>query len=95
MAHVIIRGSWGDITVERETGAIHAYDDHGKQGWCTTDVGYHDIERFDPDTLTPGLDACLDKYGETDILNVGYFSNNGAITGPEPDWREQNGSAAA
>jgi hypothetical protein len=83
--NVIIRGSWGDVTVERETGTIIRYDDHGKQGWDVDDKGYHDIARFDPATLAPGLDTCLDQHGETDILCVGFVLLDGTVAAPEPE----------
>lgn len=86
MANVIIRGSWGDVTVERETGTIVSYDDHGKAGWQGEDLGYHDIARFLPETMLPGLDSCLDEHGETDILCVGYVTIDGTVAMPEPDY---------
>lgn len=90
-APVTIRGSWGHLTVDRATGVILAYDP-GDTG--DDEIGYHDILFILPETLAPGLDACLDKYGETDILSIGYVDADGIVTRPmrfDPDvemWAE-------
>lgn len=78
----IIRGSWGDLTVFRDTGFIINYDDHGRQGWHVDDKGYSDILYFLPETLAPGRDGCLDRHGETDILMVGFVDDRGIVTMP-------------
>lgn len=82
MTQAIIRGSWGDVTVDRATGHIIAYDDHDKRDWSADDKGYHDILFFLPETLAPGRDECLDKHGETDILMVGFVDDRGIVTHP-------------
>jgi len=78
-ARAIIRGSWGDITVDRATGVILALDDGGVPA---DEVGYRDILYFLPETLAAGRDACLDKHGETDILFTGFVDNAGRVTLP-------------
>lgn len=82
MTKAIIRGSWGDVTVDRATGFIIDYNDGGRHGWSPEDRGYSDILFFLPHTLAPGRDACLDKHGETDILCVGFVCERGIVTEP-------------
>lgn len=79
MTTVIIRGSWGDLHVDRATGVILRYDD-GDTG--PDEIGYHDILFVLPETLATGRDACLDKYGETDILYIGFVCARGLVTMP-------------
>lgn len=75
-----IRGSWGDLRVDRATGCILTYTE--TPGMGEDELGYHDILYIMPETLAPGRDACLDKHGETDILCVGFVDAAGRVTTP-------------
>ena len=71
---VILRGSWGELTVHRSTGHIVEYDDHGKSGWSSDDIGYHDIAFIDPASLT---DSSIEEFGEADILSASFATKAG------------------
>ena len=77
---VTIRGSWGDLRVDRATGCILAYTE--TPGMGEDELGYHDILYILPETLVPGRDACLDRHAETDILCVGFVDAAGHVTMP-------------
>jgi hypothetical protein len=83
---VILRGSYGDITVHRATGAILDYGHHDP-----SEPEYQDILFILPETLKPGRDSCLDEHGETDILNVGFVDDRGRVTDAMPWSAEEEG----
>lgn len=62
---IILRSSYADITVERQTGKILNidYSMGGTDQW-------DDVERFDPVTLP--------DEPETDVLHVGFYLKGGA-----------------
>jgi hypothetical protein len=67
----IIRSSYADITIDRETGRVLERDYAamgGKDEW-------DDVERFDPATLPADED-------ETDCLLVGFWNGKGTYVGP-------------
>ena len=68
----ILRGSWGNITFDRKTGAVLHWDGEGDEG-C--DAGYADIVRVDVDTLLAC--PCYQEHRETDILGAGYWLRAG------------------
>lgn len=76
---IILRGSWGELKVHRETGYIVEYDDYGKKCGKSDDEGYHDIALIDPRTL---IDPSLDRFGEADILSAGFWTKDGAYVTP-------------
>jgi hypothetical protein len=76
----IIRGSWGDLIVDRATGVILEYRDGVDM--AADEVGYRDILFVLPETLAAGRDDCLDRHGETDILYIGFVDDAGRVTMP-------------
>ncbi len=68
---IIIRGSYGNLTVERATGNVVLYDPArcSINGVIHVDDDYKDIVRFDPKTL-PAVSEC-------DILGTGFWDNKG------------------
>lgn len=80
---IILRGSYGDLTVNRSTGSILGYDNPSRPAGDAADGGsYSDILYILPETLAPGRDSCLDTHGETDILSVGFVCSRGLVTMP-------------
>ncbi|HUD89959.1 hypothetical protein [Sphingobium sp.] len=68
---IIIRGSYGNLTVERATGNVVLYDPArcSINGVIHVDDDYKDIVRFDPATL-PDVSEC-------DILGTGFWDDKG------------------
>lgn len=74
---MIIRGSYGTITIDRITGSIISYEP-----FDADDAQYSDIVRFDPATL-PDVPEC-------DILGVGFWDDKGGYEHPM-EWSETEG----
>ena len=62
----IVRGSWGNIIVDRNDGTVIRVDQH-------EDEGYANIIRFDLDTLVPTELSDGSVHDETDILRTRYW----------------------
>lgn len=84
---IILRGSYGDLHVDRQTGSVLSYEDHGQLE--PGELGYSDILFILPETLKPGRCACLDEHGETDILTAGFVDASGRMTNPLP-WSDED-----
>lgn len=76
---VIIRGSWGDLTVHKATGYIVDYDPCSTANPADPMAGYFHIVMVDPSTL---IDDCVALHGECDILSVGYWDSQGRYEFP-------------
>lgn len=65
----ILRSSYADITVERETGAVITIDYAAMGGTNEWD----DVARFDPETLSGD---------EMDVLDAGFWTKGGEHVPP-------------
>ncbi len=62
----IVRGSYGNIIVETDTGKVLRINERDGEE-------YDDIVRFDPETLVPCMTSDGEAHNETDILHTTYF----------------------
>jgi len=86
MSSFIIRGSYGDLTIDSTTGVV------------TARTGYPEITRFDLDEYRAwyqarGEESLLDKIDEEDILDLGYWTTDGEEPYVEADFAHREGLA--
>jgi hypothetical protein len=80
----IVRGSYGNIICDATCGHVLRLEDHGGSR------EYLNIRQIDMKELRTWCADTGDKAienGETDILNVGLWTDQGVYEGPEDDYR--------
>lgn len=81
-----VRGSWGNITVNADTGKVVTYTpDPPENG----EYDYNNISKFDIDEWrNENPDETLEG-NDLDILDLGYWTNEGVYESPDYTWRKE------